>query len=312
MTKSVKELRQELGESISAQEQLKADRDTRKEDERHFTTEEQEQFDRMIDHSLGLETQIADQVRIEKSDAIANRARAVPAPSIEPQLGSNGTTVSIFDRTKDWILGGGPKYIIYDAAEQRAVDDRLSKWRDAYDRQRVDRALSVGTTTAGGHAVADEPMASITAAMHQYANMIEAAELQTTDKGGDWPWPTLVDTTNIGAIRTEAATRSVTDDPTFGQIVLSAYNYDSNTVLMSDELLEDFNQDAASQMGTHARRTGCQAHQPGRDRRHRCRADARLDGRWHRQHQFEHQCYRNSVDRCQPLRSRRRAQPECS
>ena len=251
MTTSVKELRQALGESISAQEQLKADRDTRKEDERHFTTEEQEQFDRMIDHSLGLETQIADQGRIEKSDAIANRARAVPAPSVEPQVVNAGTT-SVYDRFKEWARSSNPSgdMIDFTSVDQRAVDDRLAKWVDAYDRQRVDRALSVATATAGGHAVADEPMASITAAQHEYANMIEAADLQTTDKGGPWPWPTLVDTNRTGQYRVEGANRRTNQDPVFGQVVLGAYNVDSDTVLMSEDLLEDFNQDAASQMGT--------------------------------------------------------------
>ena len=252
MTKAVKELRQELGESISAQEQLKADRDTRKEDERHFTPEEQEQFDRMIDQSLGLEKQIDDQVRIEKSDAIANRARAVPAPSVEPQVGNNGGTTSVHDRFKEWARTQPPdmsSLIDFSPVEQHAVDDRLAKWRDAHDRQRVDRALSVGTDTAGGHAVADEPMASITAALHEYANMMEAADLQRTDKGGPWPWPTLVDTNRTGQYRSEGGARRTNQDPVFGQVVLGAFNVDSDTVLMSDDLLEDFNQDAASQMG---------------------------------------------------------------
>ncbi len=101
------------------------------------------------------------------------------------------------------------------------------------------RALSVGTTTAGGNAVSNEMMRSFVDTQKWYARFREAADQIQTETGGTLPWPNANDTGNTGRILAEATAATTTTDPTFGVVNLGAFKFSSDGVLVSWEVLQD-------------------------------------------------------------------------
>lgn len=115
-------------------------------------------------------------------------------------------------------------------------------------REAIQRAQSVGTTTAGGHTVPDEMMAAIEIALLKFGGMRQVATIQRTDTGADLPMPTTNDTANKGEIIDENTTANE-QDVTFGQLILEAYKYSSKMVRVSLELMQDSATDMASLLG---------------------------------------------------------------
>jgi HK97 family phage major capsid protein len=101
------------------------------------------------------------------------------------------------------------------------------------------RALSVGTTTAGGNSVPDEMMRAFVEVEKWYGRVQNLATVITTATGASLPVPTVDDTSNTGRLLTEATGATTTTDPSFGQVVLSSYKMSSDAVLISNELLQD-------------------------------------------------------------------------
>lgn len=105
------------------------------------------------------------------------------------------------------------------------------------------RALTAGTTTAGGYTVPTELMNEIVKTMKDWGPMLDPsiARVITTASGNPMNVPTIDDTAKGAGLHTEAG--SVTDDggedPAFGQKSLSAYVYDTEWVRISLELLQD-------------------------------------------------------------------------
>jgi len=102
------------------------------------------------------------------------------------------------------------------------------------------RALSVGTTTAGGFTVADDTSmyANIELSMLAFGGMRQVSTVLRTDTGGPLPIPTCNDTGNTGAILAENTTTTALD-AVFAQLVLDAYKYSSRHILVSVELMQD-------------------------------------------------------------------------
>jgi HK97 family phage major capsid protein len=121
------------------------------------------------------------------------------------------------------------------------MDVRLSggSYRSLQRAQREQRALSVGTTTAGGFTVPQGFVYNLELALLQYGGVRQVADVMRTDSGNDMPWPTVNDTANVGELLSENTTVGSSVDPTFGQVVLKAYKYSSKLVLVSREILED-------------------------------------------------------------------------
>jgi HK97 family phage major capsid protein len=69
-----------------------------------------------------------------------------------------------------------------------------------------------------------------------------------TDTGGPLPVPTVNDTTNLGHLVTEGTT-IVTTDVVFAQLVLDAWKYTSDKVLVSTELMQDNSVNLPSLLG---------------------------------------------------------------
>lgn len=101
------------------------------------------------------------------------------------------------------------------------------------------RALSIGTTTAGGNAVANEMMQKYSEFQKFYGRLADLAEQVGTETGALLPWPTVDDTANTGEVKTEANTVTLTADPSFGVVNLSAFLFSSKGIYVSWELLQD-------------------------------------------------------------------------
>lgn len=112
------------------------------------------------------------------------------------------------------------------------------------------RALSIGTTTAGGNSVQNEMMQGFTEAQKWYAQIRALAQRVQTATGATLPWPTVTDTSNTGEILAEATTATTSADPTFGVVNIGAFKFSSKAVLISVELIEDSFFDLATFMGT--------------------------------------------------------------
>jgi HK97 family phage major capsid protein len=106
-------------------------------------------------------------------------------------------------------------------------------------RELETRALSVGTTTAGGNAVINEMMKSYWETEKWFGSVRKLATVWRTSTGAPLPIPNADDTANVGEIVAEAGALTTTADPTFNTLTLGAFKYSSKAVIVSVELLQD-------------------------------------------------------------------------
>jgi HK97 family phage major capsid protein len=101
------------------------------------------------------------------------------------------------------------------------------------------RALAVGTGTAGGYTVPQGFYDQLTEAMKFFGGIRKSkASILRTSTGNALPMPTVNDTGNMGELVAENSAVSA-QDIVFGQTILNAYKFSSKTVLVSIELLQD-------------------------------------------------------------------------
>jgi HK97 family phage major capsid protein len=92
--------------------------------------------------------------------------------------------------------------------------------------------------TAGGYTIAEAFSGELEVALKQYGGVRQAARAMTTDTGATMPWPTVDDTSNIGRLLGENS--QVQAGPmTFSVVNFGAYKFSSDSVLVSEELLQD-------------------------------------------------------------------------
>jgi HK97 family phage major capsid protein len=128
---------------------------------------------------------------------------------------------------KKWLLGGMQDL---NDQERRVMQRRAAPV--------IQAAQSVGTTTAGGFLVPQSFSDRLEVALKYYSGVMENAEVIETDSGADMPWPTVNDTTQVGAILAENATISA-QDVTFASVTLKAYMYTSKLIAVSLQLMQD-------------------------------------------------------------------------
>jgi HK97 family phage major capsid protein len=115
-------------------------------------------------------------------------------------------------------------------APPRSVrQDDMEKWEK--------RALTV-TTTAGGYLISNEMNRALEEARLYYGPMLQVSTVIRTDTGANLPFPTFNGTSTKGRIL-GINTQITQTDPAFGQMVLGAFKYSSDGVLVPEELLQD-------------------------------------------------------------------------
>lgn len=100
------------------------------------------------------------------------------------------------------------------------------------------RAMSIGTTTAGGNMVPVEMMQRYSEIQKWFGRVADLATNVTTETGATLPWPTVDDTANAGAIKSEGTSASAAD-PTIGVVNLGSFVFSSQRVPVSWELIQD-------------------------------------------------------------------------
>jgi len=157
-------------------------------------------------------------------------------------------------------LAAGVAAASYDAAEPHGVDDPEQAYAAAFAQfvrrglsgltpeQRAimqgrfsaveTRAQSSGTQNTGGYSVPQGFWNKVTETLKAYGGLASIVNTLVTDSGADIPWPSVDDTSNVGAILSEN-TQISGQDLTFGTHTLKAYTYTSKLILASWQFLQD-------------------------------------------------------------------------
>jgi HK97 family phage major capsid protein len=169
----------------------------------------------------------------------------------ETQLKAAQKTAELRSRTAAYVAPNASLAAVVHVAVAKG-DDTLERAFDAYLRTghpNADltelRALSVGTTTAGGYTVPTTLLTKLTEKKKAFGGVASAVSSFTTSAGDSLKWPSLDDTGNAGVIKAEnTAPASGGADLVFAQKSLGAFTYAapgaSNLPLkISSELLAD-------------------------------------------------------------------------
>jgi HK97 family phage major capsid protein len=103
------------------------------------------------------------------------------------------------------------------------------------------RALGEGSGAIGGYTVPQGFRAIIVDTLKSYVGPRQApCDFITTDQGNDLPMPTGDDTGNVGILITEnTQVTGSSGDPSFGQVLMKAYMWSSDVVLIPIQLIQD-------------------------------------------------------------------------
>lgn len=244
MPKNANELRADRAAVIAEARKIvdKATAETR-----DLTAEETEKFDNYMRQADEFGRQV---VTAERSEALAaaeaelrgSAGRRVPAAA--PRQGSRVLDADqAAELVRAWALAEDPTRqpdpdLVFRAADAGFnVNGRTMSYS---------RALSKGTTTAGGHTVPQSFSSELEKVLAYFFLVGEAVSQFNTDNGQDYPWPTVTDTANASGIVAEAGAVGTTTDPTFGQIVYKSWDYFSPIVKVSYQLLRDSAQNIPS------------------------------------------------------------------
>jgi len=215
---NAKALREERAKLWESQKQILATA------EGELSSEARAEFDR-IEERMG---QIAEDVRrIEahenaQRDMVATQGRIAEAEGLRAQdvAHPEESAVTYADAFRSWALGGPNKL----TPEQRMVLETRSP-----------QSTSVA---AGGYTIAQEFSGELENALKAWGGVRQAARIMPTDTGALMPWPTVNDTSNKGRLLAEN-TQVSTGAMTFGVVNFNAYKFSSDSVLVSEELLQD-------------------------------------------------------------------------
>ena len=182
--------------------------------------------------------------RLERHDKMRDFLRTPTnqpgAPSVEDARdvadGKDPKQVRAF---RDWVCNGRE---MSDESKQILRDDLQRRETNRFRGEgREERALSTGTSTAGGYLIPEELYSQIDIQMLAEGPMMNPDYVRNinTDAGGELNVPTLNDTANTVVLLSEGVAPAVNKDPVFGNVSLTAYKYATTMVLISYELLMD-------------------------------------------------------------------------
>jgi len=108
----------------------------------------------------------------------------------------------------------------------------------SHDMQKWEQRALTLTTTAGGYLISSEMNRALEEARLFYGPMLQLATTIRTETGANLPFPTFNGTATKGRIL-GINTQVTATDPAFGQMVLGAFKYSSDMVLVPEELIQD-------------------------------------------------------------------------
>lgn len=228
-----------IDERVTLHEQNKALLDKAASEKRTLSAEEQQEFDRKDKRITEIRQDLDRYARHEAEERSQSETRG---RKTETKVGEQTAEQRSADRVialRAWALGRqGRRYVtpaMLEACERAGIDPESPQLGQEPEM----RALSVGTTTAGGNVVPNEMMQGYWEAQKWFGPMRQIAEILRTQTGANLPIPSGDDTANTGEIIAEAGAVTTTADPTINQTVLGAYKFSSKAVIVSVELLQD-------------------------------------------------------------------------
>lgn len=236
MPKTAKELRDDRAALLAQTRQI---HDAAAAEKRDLTAEEDEKFANLMGEIDKLPAQIraAEQkewLEAQEAELRAGQGRRSQAPR-PATAGRELDEHQAGEFLRAWALAG--------ASTGRPDADtvhRASQFGFDVNSQVITcRALSKGTTTAGGHTVPQSFSDQLEKILSYFFPIGEAFEMFGTEDGRDYPWPTVTDTANSAGIVAEAGSIGSSTDPTFGQVVFKSWDYFSPIVKVSYQLLRD-------------------------------------------------------------------------
>lgn len=212
---------------------------------RDMTLEENDQFANMMNEAdgLGLKIRSAEQKEwLDEREAelrtSQGRRSAAGQPAANRETGRTLDADQAGELFRAWTLAGSPIGRPNADTLQRAAEFGLDLNNQVLTIPAT-RAMSKGTTTAGGHTVPSSFSSEMERILLYYFTCADAFDMFATENGQDYPWPTVDDTANSGELLAEAGGIAVNQDPTFGQIVFKAWDWYSPIVKVSHQLLRD-------------------------------------------------------------------------
>ncbi len=208
---------------------------------RDMTDDESNRFDTAMREADELGKKITAAERKESLDQAEAELRQTGARRSAP-AGTNAgtgtrelTAAQATEVFRAWALAGSPEHRPDADMQLRAAQAGVDLGRQVMTL----RAMSVGTTTAGGHTVQQSFSSELEKVLLYYFTAAEAFDIFSTDDGADYPWPTVDDTANSGEFVAEAGALAVNQDPTFAQITYKSWDWYSPVVKVAHQLLRD-------------------------------------------------------------------------
>lgn len=199
-------------------------------EKRNLTAEEQTQFDTLFDEMQGYTRQISNIEREAQVDSAIDEVRSQRRAAGGPDAEQSNVAFKRF-------LQFGAQSL---SPEQRGFLEpgmqNSPNFRMAPEHRSVQSEL---TGAAGGYLVPIGFLAEVQTALKFYTGFFDAgAYVLNTDSGNDMQIPTSNDTSNMAIELGESSPVSQVAVP-FGQVVMHAFKYTSNLIIIPLELLQD-------------------------------------------------------------------------
>lgn len=189
------------------------------------------------------ETQLAELTREidnrRKAEELeAKLSETQPEPALNGHRTREQRPMASYENAFRTYLRGGSRAL--DNTQIRVLNDGL------VDLGPEGRALST-SGTAGGYTIPQEFLRDMVRVMKSFGAVQRVARTVTTDSGASMPFPSVDDTSNVGAILGEN-TQVSEQDVAFTQKPLGAFMYTSKLVRVSFQLLQDSAFDIESEL----------------------------------------------------------------
>lgn len=232
-------------------DQMRSIVDTAERESRSLSGEEAAEYDRL---EKDLDARTADINKIEADEARAKRhaERAgkfdqAATAAITPRAAGTADDDDPYAVAFRSYLKGGNSAL--SAEHRQALQSGLSNDPEV-------RAQAVGTGSAGGYLVPAQFRNELIRRMKAYGAVMDEATVITTETGANLPWPTMDDTSNVGALLAEN-TQLSEQDVALGTASLDAYMYTSKLTRASYQLVQDAGFDVENLVqSAHAERLG--------------------------------------------------------
>lgn len=192
--------------------------------------EDGEAYSRALDEVDSLSQKIETEERAARMERLMDGA-APAAPGTAPRA-EDGEDRSGDDGAAEYRTAFG----LYVRRGMGRLDARQQQLMEAGYVE--ERAAGVATGAAGGYTVPTEFVAQLLEVIKSFGGILGLVTPMTTDSGAAMNWPTVDDSSNVGALLSEN-TQVTEQDVTFGQASLGAFTYTSKMVRASLQFLQD-------------------------------------------------------------------------